>query len=107
MKDYQAEFAVEKMCKVFCVSRSAYYAWLSRKPSKRAFGNQVLKAAIQELHQQTKSRLGSPKMRIELKDRGILVSRPRVARLMKQLGLRSIICNKFKVSTTDSNHGPL
>lgn len=107
MKDYQSEFAVEKMCKVFCVSRSAYYAWLRRKPSKRALENQVLKAAIQELHQQTKSRLGSPKMRIELKDRGMLVSRPRVARLMKQLGLRSIICKKFKVSTTDSNHGYL
>lgn len=107
MKDYQSDFAVEKMCKVFCVSRSAYYAWLRRKPSKRALENQVLKAAIQELHQQTKSRLGSPKMRIELKDRGMLVSRPRVARLMKQLGLRSIICKKFKVSTTDSNHGYL
>ncbi|WP_192348797.1 IS3 family transposase [Algoriphagus sp. Y33] len=79
-------------------------SWLSRKPSKRSLENQVLKAAIQELHQQAKSRLGSPKMRIELKDRGMLVSRPKVARLMKQPGLLSIISRKFKVSTTDSNH---
>ena len=107
MKAHQEEFAVERMCKVFGVSRSAYYDWQSRKPSKRALENQVLKATIQELHQQTKSRLGSPKLTLELKDRGLLVSRPRVARLMKQLGLRSIISKKFKVTTTDSNHGHL
>lgn len=104
MKDHQVEFTVEKMCGVFGVARSAYYDWLTRKPSKRALENQILKGTIQELHRQTKSRLGSPKLTLELKDRGLIVSRHRVARLMKQLGIRSIISKKFKVTTTDSNH---
>jgi putative transposase len=104
MSEHQVEFVVEKMCKVFGVSRSSYYAWLSRKPSKRALENDVLRQTIQEVTEQTKSRLGSPKLTLELEDRGIFVSRPRVARLMKSMGIRSVISKKFKVSTTDSDH---
>lgn len=105
MKAHQGEFAVEKMCRVFGVSRSSYYDWLHRRPSRRALENEVLKAAIKELHRQTRQRLGSPKLTLELRDRGISVSRPRVARLMRQMGIRSIISRRFRVVTTDSNHG--
>lgn len=104
MKGHQHEFAVGKMCQVFQVSRSGYYEWLNRKPSKRELENQQLRSAILELHRQSRFRLGSPKMKWELKDRGFYVSRPRVARLMKGLGIRSSIHKKFKVATTDSNH---
>jgi putative transposase len=104
MKDHQGEFAVEKMCAVFAVSRSSYYDWLNRKPSKRALENEVLRQTIQEVTEQTKSRLGSPKLALELQDRGIIVSRPRVARLMRSMGIRSIISKKFKVCTTESDH---
>ncbi len=41
---------------------------------------------------------------MELKERGWKVSRPRVARIMRSEGLRSVICKKFRVTTTDSNH---
>jgi transposase InsO family protein len=104
MKNHQGEFVVEKMCKALEVSRSTYYDWLKRKPSKLSCENKALKAEIQTLYHQSKGRLGSPKLTIELRDRGIRVSRPRVARLMKQLGIRSIISKKFRVMTTDSNH---
>ena len=104
MRAHQREFAVEKMCSAFGVSRSSYYDWLRRKPSKRALENDVLRQTIQEVTKQTRSRLGSPKLTLELEDRGILVSRPRVARLMKSMGIRSVISKKFKVCTTESNH---
>jgi len=104
MRAHQREFAVEKMCSALGVSRSSYYDWLRRKPSKRALENDVLRQTIQEVTKQTRSRLGSPKLTLELEDRGILVSRPRVARLMKSMGIRSVISKKFKVCTTESNH---
>ncbi len=63
-----------------------------------------MKTVIRGLHTQAKSRLGSPKLTMELRDLGLLVSRPRVAKLKKQIGIRSIISKKFKVVTTDSNH---
>jgi hypothetical protein len=30
-------FAIEKMCRVFKISRSGFYHWLTRKPSARNF----------------------------------------------------------------------
>jgi transposase InsO family protein len=104
MKDHQQVFAVGKMCRVFQVSRSGYYHWLNRKPSPRELENQELRTNILEVYKRTKSRLGSPKIQKELEDRGFYISRPRVARLMKELQIRSIIHKKFKVVTTDSNH---
>lgn len=104
MSEHQGEFAVEKMCSVFGIPRSSYYDWLTRKPSKRALENDVLRQTIWEVTAQTRSRLGSPKLTFELEDRGIFVSRPRVARLMKSMGIRSVISKKFKVCTTESDH---
>jgi putative transposase len=92
------------MGRVFGISISAYYTWRDRKPSKRALENNVLKTLIREMHTQAKSRLRSPKLTMELRDRGLFASRPRVARLMKQIRIRSIISKKFKVVATDSNH---
>jgi len=48
--------------------------------------------------------LGSPKITKELNDRGIQVSKNRVARRMKEAGLRSIVRRKYRPTTTDSKH---
>lgn len=105
MKDHSHEYTVEKMCGVFGFGRSGYYDWLNRTPSKRAEQKEILSTEIKKLHAQSKGRYGSPKITMDLRARGFIASRPRVARLMKALGLRSIIAGKFKVCTTDSNHG--
>lgn len=98
-------FAIEKMCKVFKVSRSGYYHWLSRKPSARMTSNQEALKLIREIHQASKGRYGSPKITCELQKRGIQISRPRVARIMKAANIKSVVHKRFKVQTTDSNHG--
>jgi len=105
MKDHRKEFAVEKMCRVFSVSKSGFYAWLKRGPSKRAKEREILTKEIIEEHSKSEGRYGSPKITVELVDRGIIVSRPRVARIMRSNGIRSLITSKFKICTTDSNHG--
>ena len=97
-------FAVEKMCRVFEVSRSGYYNWLNRKPSARRVDNQNVLQLIREIHRESKGRYGSPKITRELHKRGVHISRQRVARLMKAVGIRSIVHRKFRVNTTDSNH---
>jgi putative transposase len=105
MKDHREEFAVEKMCRVFKVSRSGFYTWLNRKPSRREQQREVLSKEIHRIHSLSKGRYGSPKITIELKDRGFSVSRQRVARIMRADGVRSMISGKFRVCTTDSKHG--
>jgi len=82
------------MRQVFKVSRSTYYDRLNRKPARLSREDEVLKVEISSLHWRNKGRLGSPKRPLKLKEEGFQVSRPRVARLMKQLGIKSIICKK-------------
>ncbi len=59
---------------------------------------------IKDIHQKSKGRYGSPKITIELRKIGIQVSRPRVARIMKAHGIKSIVHKRFRIQTTDSNH---
>jgi len=104
MKENQSTYAVEKMCKVLQVSRSGYYAWLLRSPSKRQKETQQIKTEIALIYIESKNRYGSPKIANELMNRGWSISRPRVARMMRSEGLRSIINKKYRCTTTDSNH---
>lgn len=103
MKDHRREFPVEKMCKVFKVSRSSFYEHWHRLPSDRDNENRLILFEIRRIHEKSKSSYGSPRITAELKARGSKVSRPRVARLMRQAGIRSVHAKKF-VATTDSKH---
>ena len=97
-------FGVEKMCKTLKVSRSGYYNWMHRTPSKRQQENERLTRQIRKVHASSRGRYGSPKITEELRDLGWNVSRLRVARIMRYQGVRSIICKKFRGTTTDSRH---
>jgi transposase InsO family protein len=92
------------MCKVLAVSRSGYYYWIKRKPSDQQIQRERLSKEIKQMYQGSKGRYGSPKITNELRDKGWKVSRPRVARIMRSEGLKSIICKKFRGATTDSTH---
>ena len=96
-------FPIEKMCKVLGVSRSSYYSWLSRDPSKRFVENEELSNRIKKIYELSKRTYGSPRVTIKLQEEGLHVSRRRVARLMKRQNLKSIIRKKW-VITTDSRH---
>lgn len=102
--DNNYQFGVERMCKAFKVSRSGYYNWIHREPSKREQEREQLSQEIKQLYTMSKQRYGSPKITEDLRDRGWKVSRPRVARIMRSEGLKSIICKKFRGTTTDSKH---
>lgn len=92
------------MCKVLQVSRSGYYYWLAQRPTKRAKENETILELISDSLTVSKGRYGSPKITQDLRAQGVNVSRPRVARLMKQANLKSIIQKKYVVTTTDSKH---
>ncbi len=91
------------MCKMFKVSKSSFYDKTRLIPSSRDKENNVLLHEIRRIHLQSKASYGSPRITDELKSRGFNVSRPRVARLMKQSSIRAVHAKKFVV-TTDSKH---
>lgn len=92
------------MCRVLNVSRSGYYYLLAQRPTKRASENQAITQVISTLFTASKGRYGSPKITQDFRALGIRVSRTRVARLMKQANLKSIVQKKYVVTTTDSKH---
>lgn len=103
MADHNQIFPIEKMSAVFKVSRSGYYRWLSSPPSPRATTNQQLKGAIHRVWETSGRCYGSPRIHQQLLAEGWSVSRPRVARLMRKMGIASRIRRKW-VATTDSKH---
>jgi putative transposase len=103
MKANCSKFSIEKMCKVFKVSHSGYYSSIGRKPSRREIENHQVLDQIRQVHADSRQTYGSPRIAAELRSRGIEVSRPRVARMMKKAQIRSKTVKRFK-ATTDSNH---
>ena len=91
------------MCKVFKVTKSSYYRWLSEGPSDRWKENEALLIAIMDIFQESKDSYGSIRMTRELKERAWNVGQNRIANMMRAAGLHARKPKKFKV-TTDSKH---
>jgi len=79
------------MCQVFKVSRAGYYNFSKGIPSKRNIENQQITMEIQDAFIRSKNTYGSPRITRELHKKNIKISRVRVAKLMRKVGLRSII----------------
>lgn len=103
MADHAHLYPITKMSQVFGVSRSGYYSWMGRGPSRRAVENGRLRKAIHRVWESSKKRYGSPRIYRQLKAEGRGVSRQRIARLMAKMGIASRIRKKW-VKTTQSNH---
>ncbi|MBG9568034.1 transposase [Brevibacillus agri] len=91
------------MCEAFEVSRSGYYKWTQRKASKREKRRRKLERRIRRIFLESRRLYGSPKVAKELHKQGLRVSEKTVARIMKELGLRSRTVKKYK-ATTNSKH---
>lgn len=104
--DLKAERDVEisLCCSTLGVSRGGYYAWLDRPQSTREIENEALLASMWAIHEKTKQTYGAPRMTVELQAEGLVCSKNRVAKLMRENGIASEAVRKFKVTTTDSNH---
>jgi putative transposase len=72
---------------VLGVSRSGYYDWKDRPPSRRSQQDAALTERIREIHHASRKTYGSPRIHAELKAMGIRCSKKRVARLMRKAGL--------------------
>jgi len=87
----KANYPVLLLCKVLGVSRSGYYDWKDRPPSKRDLENATLTERIRDVHHGSRGTYGYPRVHAELRALGVRCSRKRVARLMRKDGLRGCI----------------
>jgi len=103
MKAMRLTYSIPWMCRVFKVSKSGYYAWLTRKPSRHAREEGRLEVEIKAAHKRTRETCGPERLQRDLKAHGITVGTSRIRRIRKKLGIRCKQVKKFR-ATTDSNH---
>jgi len=99
IKQHRDAWGVGPMAGVLAVSVSGFYAWLRRGKSKRAQDEEVLTEKIMMFHCGSRFTYGSRRIHRDLKAAGHKVGRKRVARLMRNAGLRGKTKRKFKTTT--------
>jgi putative transposase len=96
----QADVSVKTMCRLLKVSTSGYYAWRDREPSRRSIDDAVMTERIRTIHAESDTTYGMPRVRAELIDQGVAISRKRVARLMRCAQIRGVSRRRSYVVTT-------
>ncbi len=71
------------------IPRSTYYYWVKRleQPDK----DKMLKTLIKEIYEEHKGRYGYRRIRDELNNRGHKVNHKKVFRIMREIGLKSVV----------------
>jgi len=87
------------MCRVLGVSTSGYYAWRKRGPSARQTRDAALLEQIRASHRASRRTYGRPRIHQDLIDEGWRVSPKRVARLMRQAGIKGVSRRKWICTT--------
>ncbi len=103
IEERRTEWPITLMCRVLEVSRSGYYAWLSRTPSAAEVRREELTEQVAVIHAEVKARYGSPRIHAELVAQGTPCCVNTVARVMQEAGIAAKTKRKFR-QTTDSNH---
>lgn len=88
--------SVSGMLKFLGVSRSGYLAWLHHVPSDTEKRRKAVKAKIRDIYDDSKQNYGAPKITVELRKTGEVISERTVGTYMRQWG--SVL--------SGSNHGP-
>lgn len=86
---HQDRYAVQLLCHLLGVSRSGYYAWVTRPVSQRARDDARLLGLIRESYEASGRPYGAPRLRCDLREVGECVAKNRVAKLMRHHKIRA------------------
>jgi len=94
---------VKKMCHLFKASRSGYYAWSKQRQSIRLQSDERMLEEIRKSYEIGRGSYGSPRITTDIRERGHVCGKNRIARLMRLNGIAARTKRKFK-ATTNSRH---
>jgi putative transposase len=101
IKEHSKRFDIKRMCRLFTVSRNCYYRWL--KIDKK--DDYQLNELIKNIFETSRKTYGTRRIKKKLEQLyGLIISRRKIARIMKNLSLKCLNKRRFRVQTTDSNH---
>lgn len=100
----QTTESIKLICQTLDVSRAGYYTHRLKPARPRRVQDQRLAEKITPLFQASRRTYGSPRIHAALRRAGVCCGKNRVARLMRQQGLRAKQKRRFRPTTTHSNH---
>lgn len=103
MKELRLEYPLDVMSLLFDVSRSGYYRWLNRKPSKRAQEEPRLVAEVKAAHKRNRETYGAERLQEDLAENGVQIGVHRIKRIKREHDIRCKQRRKYK-ATTNSKH---
>ena len=89
---------MKRICRVLEIDRSSYYDYLARSAAReaKALAEDELAREIAEIHAAFGGAYGAIRVTRELRARGQVVDKKRVARIMKERGIAGITRRKRK-----------
>jgi putative transposase len=103
----KACFPVAAMCRLLEVSRQGYYAYANRPPSPRVERERNLCEAVRDVFETSGATYGSPRVLRVLRKAGMQVSKRRVERAMRGMGLRPPAPRRHVRTTTQDRTHPV
>lgn len=86
------------MCRVYDVSRDGYNAWLRRGKSLRRYEDHFIYDIIYRIWRASGKLYGSPKITEAMKAEGYSIGKKRVARIMRENGLKARVATLYKAT---------
>ncbi|MFC6633703.1 IS3 family transposase [Microbulbifer taiwanensis] len=90
MDQNREKHSISMMCRIYGVSRDGYNSWRRRGVCERRREDSELFEHIRSIFDRHDGCYGSPKITEELRKRGIYVGQKRVARIMRNHGLKAV-----------------
>ena len=106
VRAHRQEFAVTAMCRALRVSRSGFYGWCGREPSRRTRANERLLERIRQIHLASRHNYGTVKTWRALRAVGESCGRNRVARLRRNNGIEAKRMRRFRSTHAGRNGAP-
>jgi putative transposase len=100
-------YPIRLMCRALAVSAAGYYAWRSRPESARSVSARTMLSTIRFIHREFRETYGSLSVWNALVKQDHRIGEHRVARLMRQAGLRAKKVRKWGAMPQSNHHLPV
>lgn len=101
----RAHYPLDLLCRLLGVARSGFYDFLQRRTNARPDADAALRQDLRACHKASRGAYGRVRLVRDLRELGHPVGPKRVARVMREEGLRGRSKGRARPRTTDGKHG--